>query len=75
MNKIYAFDGLRVFASLFIILHHYRCHFPISYFTSAALAVEIFFVLSGFLLAKTYEKIKDTSLTPLQQCQTYFLVE
>ena len=35
------------------------------------MAVELFFVLSGFLLAKTYEKRVSQKQTSLEKCQTY----
>lgn len=58
--KIIAFDSLRFIWCIFILLHHiginiYSFHgLPNPYFRTAGLAVDCFFVLSGFLLAKHY---------------------
>ena len=62
MGKIIAFDALRFIACLFIIWHHTGIniyefhHIDHTFFRTAGLAVEIFFVLSGFLLAKSAQK-------------------
>lgn len=61
--KIIAFDALRFIACLFIIWHHTGIniyefhHIDHTFFRTAGLAVEIFFVLSGFLLAKSAHKV------------------
>ena len=78
MKKIVAFDSLRFIACLFIIWHHtginiYGFHsLPYSYFLTAGLAVEIFFVLSGFLLAKSYYKSLNNGLSAADNCKNYF---
>lgn len=51
MRRLYAIDGLRGAAALVVVLHHYFGPIPIL----PALAVDLFFVLSGFVMARTYE--------------------
>ena len=78
MNKIISFDSLRFIACIFVILHHiginiygfHSVHY--SSFLTAGLAVEIFFVLSGFLLAKSYYKTQEKSLSAADNCKEYF---
>ena len=58
-NKITSFDSLRFLLCLVIIFHHIGINiynFSNKYFRIADLAVEGFFLLSGFLLAKSIEK-------------------
>ena len=77
MKRVVAFDSLRFFAAIFIVLFHAlgplfpkTSTFP--YFRLARLCVEIFFVLSGFLLAQTYQKMKDVPMLPIRKCTLYF---
>lgn len=78
MKKIVAFDSLRFIACIFIILHHtginiYGFHeMSWSYFRTGGLAVEIFFVLSGFLLANSYYKSLSNNLSIADNCKKYF---
>lgn len=58
MNKIYSFDALRFILALTIVLYHITIG-KFKALPSGYLAVEIFFILSGFLLAKSYFKYKD----------------
>ena len=77
-QKIFAFDSLRFIVCIFIILHHtginiYSFHqIDNPYFRVAGLAVEIFFVLSGFLLAKSYYKSRESNLPVAENCKKYF---
>lgn len=62
MTKLISFDALRFIACIFIILHHTAIniyqfhHIEHSFFRAGGLAVEIFFIISGFLLAKSAYK-------------------
>ena len=76
MKKIFAFDSFRFIACIIIVLYHagisiygYDSHMC---FKSAGLAVEIFFVLSGFLLAQSYYKSLNNGQTPATNCKIYF---
>jgi peptidoglycan/LPS O-acetylase OafA/YrhL len=59
-------DGLRGIAALAIVVLH--CHFYTGDFSwsSAALAVDLFFVLSGFVLAYAYEARFRSSMTAVE---------
>lgn len=72
MKRITSLDTLRFFSAIFIVLFHSKVRIlGHNEFACGGLAVELFFVLSGFLLAKTCKKrIKDKK-TPEQKCQTY----
>lgn len=66
MEKIKSFEGLRFFGCIFIIWNHFGKNIypfydlPDLLFKRAGLAVEIFLILSGFLMAKTLFKLKST---------------
>lgn len=78
MGKIIAFDALRFIACLFIIWHHTGIniyefhHIDHTFFRTAGLAVEIFFVLSGFLLAKSAQKALLSTTPGASACRAYF---
>ena len=73
MKQIESFNGLRFFAALIIILFHIGDNINVAYpFVHGRMAVELFFILAGFLLVKTYEKLIRTNHTPLGLCKTYF---
>lgn len=79
-NKhIVAFDSLRFIFCIFVILHHiginiYSFHgLPNPYFLTAHLAVECFFVLSGFLLAKHFFSVKITDSNAGEEVGRFFL--
>lgn len=75
MSQIISFNSLRFFAALFVILVHIGNNLKVEYpFRCSYLAVEVFFILSGFLLAKTYEKLISSHPfpEPLSLCKTYF---
>ena len=59
MNRIFAFDALRFMLALAIVFFHVKVD-GVRLLPQGYLAVEIFFVLSGFLLAKSYCKYKDS---------------
>jgi peptidoglycan/LPS O-acetylase OafA/YrhL len=57
-------DGLRGLAAAAVILIHMRMIFPAAWFPGAAyLAVDLFFGLSGFVLAEAYSARLDAGLT------------
>lgn len=49
---IASFEGLRGMAALFVFLHHLFCASPHAPFANAYLAVDLFFVLSGFVICR-----------------------
>ena len=49
MNR--SFEGLRGIAALFIVVHHMFCAWPHPLSANAYLAVDLFFVLSGFVIS------------------------
>jgi peptidoglycan/LPS O-acetylase OafA/YrhL len=55
MQRLVALDGLRGIAAIAVVLGHVLQHLPTTFFQSSYLAVDFFFVLSGFVLARTYE--------------------
>jgi peptidoglycan/LPS O-acetylase OafA/YrhL len=62
-----ALDGLRGFAALSVVLHHFGhwLNAP-SLAANSHLAVDLFFCLSGFVLPLAYEERFRVSLTPLE---------
>ena len=59
-SKIIAFDTLKFLLAICIVGHHIFCNAHVGeYFHCADLAVEGFFMLSGFFLAKSFYNIKD----------------
>ena len=73
MNRIASFDTLRFLGAIFIILSHIPNRFSGAYFHQSYLAVEIFFVISGFFLAETYEYSIKLFQTPISNCRHYFI--
>lgn len=54
-------DGLRGIAAISVALFHLSYHWPRNIFPHAYLAVDFFFALSGFVIAKSYEhKLQNT---------------
>lgn len=47
-------DGLRGFAAVAVMLYHYTQHNGLQWFPGAWVAVDLFFVLSGFVIAHSY---------------------
>ena len=52
-SRLVAFDALRGVAALAVLLHH--LHLPGAIFGAGYFAVDLFFMLSGYVLAQTYE--------------------
>lgn len=77
-ERIVSFDALRFIFCIFIILHHiginiysfYQLDNP--YFHTAHLAVECFFVLSGFLIAKHFFSTTITKETAPKEFGRFF---
>ena len=71
MKYIASFDGLRFFAALSIVLVHCGTlgRIPLPLFRSGYLAVELFFILSGFFLARTFDNYNSP---PVCLCKSYF---
>lgn len=60
-HKYYALDGLRGLAALVVVQMHAKWWFGGTYLHSGYLAVDFFFLLSGFVIAHAYdEKLKNT---------------
>lgn len=55
MQRLIALDGLRGIAAIAVVLGHVLRHLPTPLFYESYLAVDFFFVLSGFVLAGAYE--------------------
>jgi peptidoglycan/LPS O-acetylase OafA/YrhL len=49
-------DGLRGVAAVAVMIHHYSQHTGWDWFGGAWVAVDLFFVLSGFVIAHSYSK-------------------
>lgn len=80
MKQIKSFNGLKFFTALIIVLLHTgdfrNFHIKDYPFRCGYLAVELFFILAGFLLARTYEKMSFSPVartnTSTKLCKTYF---
>ena len=53
---------LRFFFAVVIVLYHGRVIFPISLFPSGYLAVEFFFIVSGYMMVKSSKKQQDSTM-------------
>ena len=63
MNRFVVLDGIRGVAALFVVTRHTEIFFGYSFFRSY-LAVDLFFILSGFVIAYAYEeKLKNGIIT------------
>jgi peptidoglycan/LPS O-acetylase OafA/YrhL len=64
MQKYYLLDGIRGIAAIFIVLRHTPGMWGGASFVESYLAVDLFFVLSGLVIAKSYEgKLADRQLS------------
>lgn len=65
MRRLYGLDALRGIAAFMVFLHHLFETYRVSVIPfSSYLAVDLFFLLSGFVMARTYDERLGTSLTP-----------
>ncbi|RZA00246.1 MAG: acyltransferase [Moraxellaceae bacterium] len=55
-TRFYALDGVRGIAAIAVMFYHYTQHNGLNWLHSAWVAVDIFFVLSGFVLMHSYSK-------------------
>jgi peptidoglycan/LPS O-acetylase OafA/YrhL len=74
-------DGIRGLAALFVMTRHVRIHENVSFFRSY-LAVDLFFILSGFVIAHAYDEkvrigalsFRQFMLTRLVRFYPFFLI-
>jgi peptidoglycan/LPS O-acetylase OafA/YrhL len=59
-HKFLALDALRGVAALIVAEFHYRVFFSNVFFTHSYLAVDLFFMLSGFVLSFAYQQRLDS---------------
>lgn len=62
-QRYQAFDGLRGFAALAIVIWHEPDWFPYLRLPTAHIAVDLFFVISGFVISASYESRLKTGLS------------
>lgn len=55
-TRFYALDAIRGLAALAVVLYHYTQHNGLHWLHGAWVAVDIFFMLSGFVLMHSYSK-------------------
>ncbi|TXT26433.1 MAG: rspF [Gallionellaceae bacterium] len=65
-HKYHTLDGIRGVAALLIVLRHTGSYFGGFTFAESYLAVDLFFVLSGFVIAEAYNKRIAGGMTPLE---------
>ena len=53
-HRFHVLDGMRGIAAVIVMLMHYYIHSDIRYFCNAYLAVDFFFILSGFVIFHAY---------------------
>lgn len=61
MKRNYAIDFFRIFFTCLICMHHFQDVFNVSIIKSGYVAVEFFFILSGFLLYKSFQRNPEES--------------
>jgi len=49
-------DGLRGILAIAVVIHHYSMHFELKWMNNAWVAVDIFFIISGFVITHSYER-------------------
>lgn len=65
-RTFHSLDGMRGLAALAVVTHHAGWMFGFAYMQHAYMAVDLFFVLSGFVLAHAYERRFEAGLSALQ---------
>ena len=65
MKRVGSLDGLRGLAAIIVLLHHAAIQVGgFALFASGYLAVDFFFMLSGYVIARAYERRLAGELTP-----------
>ena len=65
MRRLHGLDALRGIAAILVFVHHLRETYHLAYIPFAPdLAVDLFFLLSGFVMARTYDERLGESITP-----------
>lgn len=60
-HRFSTLDGMRGIAALAVMLHHFTQHTSFRAFSGSSLAVDLFFCLSGFVIAHSYlNRLKET---------------
>jgi peptidoglycan/LPS O-acetylase OafA/YrhL len=62
-RRYYALDGMRGFAAILVVLHHFGLQLDGSIAGSGYLAVDFFFALSGFVIGLAYQDRLDAGLS------------
>ncbi|MFZ6816535.1 acyltransferase family protein [Undibacterium sp. Rencai35W] len=62
-HQYHTLDGMRGIAALLIVLFHTSNYFAGLFFPESYLAVDLFFVLSGFVIAKAYTQRLDEGVS------------
>lgn len=68
--RFLALDGLRGIAALAVMIYHFTQHNGLHWLGGAWVAVDLFFILSGFVIAHSYSKSIDHGMS----FSTFFLV-
>jgi peptidoglycan/LPS O-acetylase OafA/YrhL len=63
-RRLVGLDGMRGMAALIVVLHHVCPFMHIMLFSRGYLAVDFFFMLSGYVLSRTYDERLRSGLTP-----------
>lgn len=74
MKRLCSIDTFKFIMALIIVIFHCieRLGYG-KYFIWGRLATDIFFIISGFFLAKTYEKSETSEDTDIKKSQVYFV--
>ena len=66
-------DTLRFIAVVLVIINHWLPNHWVNHFQLGRLGVDLFFVISGFLITKILFQLKDSSSTLRQKLKTFFI--
>lgn len=73
-HRYAALDGIRGIAALIVMSLHLQFFFPWAHFAHGYLAVDLFFIMSGFVLARIYEaKLVSKRMTTMQFMRFRFI--
>jgi Predicted acyltransferases len=66
-DKYSTLDGLRGVAAMLVVMYHFPGFFRPVYVENSYLMVDLFFVMSGFVIASAYEeKLSCGNISPLR---------